>query len=228
MHATVSQPVVEADIDVSRPLTPGLVAEIAEACDRVEDAGAGRVLVVRLNGSKAQPAAWPGPARMHLVGKWENALRRLERIDALTVGLGAGRCNQACLEVLLATDHRIAGPGMALDAGTRTDGMWPGTVLYRLVQQVGLATARRLVLFPGEIDVPALRVAGVLDEVAQDAGAALAAVLKRAAASTGTETALRRRLLLDAGTVSFEEALGTHLAACDRALRRTGPTKDSK
>lgn len=141
MHATISQTVVEADIDVSRPLTPGLVAEITDACDRVEDTGGGRVLVVRLTGSKAAPAAWPGPAQVHLVGKWENALRRLERLDALTVGIGVGRCNQACLEVLLTTDHRIAGPGMALDAGTRTDGMWPGTALYRLVQQVGLATA---------------------------------------------------------------------------------------
>ncbi|WP_371789876.1 enoyl-CoA hydratase/isomerase family protein [Streptomyces sp. NBC_01471] len=228
MHATISQTVVEADIDVSRPLTPGLVAEITDACDRVEDTGGGRVLVVRLTGSKAAPAAWPGPAQVHLVGKWENALRRLERLDALTVGIGVGRCNQACLEVLLTTDHRIAGPGMALDAGTRTDGMWPGTALYRLVQQVGLATARRLVLFPGETDVPALRVAGVLDEVTQDAGAALAAVLKRAADSAGSEAALRRRLLLDAGTVSFEEALGTHLAACDRALRRTDLTGDGK
>ena len=30
---------------------------------------------------------------------------------------------------------------------------------------------------------------------------------------------LRRRLLLDAGYTSFEDALGAHLAACDRALR---------
>ncbi|MEW1864615.1 enoyl-CoA-hydratase DpgB [Streptomyces sp. NPDC088194] len=228
MHATISQTVVEADIDVARPLTPGLVAELADACDRVEDAGGGRVLVVRLTGSKDAPAAWPGPAQVHLVGKWENALRRLERLDALTVGIVAGRCNQACLEVLLATDHRVAGPGTTLDAGTRTDGMWPGTALYRLVQQVGLATARRLVLFPGETGVPALHAAGVLDEVTQDAGAALAAVLKRAADSAGTEPALRRRLLLDAGTVSFEEALGSHLAACDRALRRTDLTEDGK
>jgi isomerase DpgB len=33
--------------------------------------------------------------------------------------------------------------------------------------------------------------------------------------------AIRRRLMLDAATAAFEDALGRHLAACDRALRQT-------
>ena len=36
---------------------------------------------------------------------------------------------------------------------------------------------------------------------------------------TGRELAIRRRLLLDATTTSYEDALGAHLAACDRAVR---------
>jgi isomerase DpgB len=34
-----------------------------------------------------------------------------------------------------------------------------------------------------------------------------------------SDLSVRRRLLLESPTVSYEEALGVHLAACDRALR---------
>jgi len=44
----------------------------------------------------------------------------------------------------------------------------------------------------------------------------------------GRELSIRRRLLLEAASTSFEDALGAHLAACDRALRRaaTDPPSD--
>jgi len=48
----------------------------------------------------------------------------------------------------------------------------------------------------------------------------LAEVAAAAGTFTGKEVAIRRQLLLDAAQHSFEEALGAHLAACDRALRR--------
>jgi isomerase DpgB len=41
-----------------------------------------------------------------------------------------------------------------------------------------------------------------------------------AAAAVGAELAIRRQLVLEAPATTFEDALGTHLAACDRALRR--------
>jgi isomerase DpgB len=40
-----------------------------------------------------------------------------------------------------------------------------------------------------------------------------------ASAAPGAELAIRRQLMLEAMTTTFEDALGTHLAACDRALR---------
>jgi isomerase DpgB len=38
----------------------------------------------------------------------------------------------------------------------------------------------------------------------------------------GAELAIRRQLMDEASWMSFEDALGPHLAACDRALRRAG------
>ena len=90
--------------------------------------------------------------------------------------------------------------------------------MHRLVQQVGVGVARRLVLLPDELGADRLLQAGVLDQVVDDLDTAVIALQGRVA---GSEPAIRRRLLLDAATVAFEEALGAHLAACDRALRVT-------
>jgi isomerase DpgB len=62
--------------------------------------------------------------------------------------------------------------------------------------------------------------AGLIDVVVDQPDDVLAETATRTAAVAGKELAIRRQLMLDAGERSFEEALGSHLAACDRALRR--------
>ncbi|MBD3009014.1 MULTISPECIES: enoyl-CoA-hydratase DpgB [unclassified Streptomyces] len=217
--------VVEARIDLDRPLSAELIEDITDVCARAEDAADADVLVLRLTGTGLPPGGWPGTPEVHLVGKWEKALRRLERVDLFTVGVCEHRCTPAALEILLTTDHRIGGPDTARATADGAPGaMWPGMALHRLVQQVGLAAARRLVLLPATADGPALLDAGVFDEIVPETDVGVAAVVARAAGTVGSETAIRRRLLLEAVTASHEEALGTHLAACERALRlrRTG------
>jgi isomerase DpgB len=204
----------EVHLDLSKGLTPVLVSEVADACDRTEDVD---LLILRLTGGDV----WPGAVDLGLVSMWEKALRRLERVAAITVGVWEGPASQAALEVLLTTDHRIADPGAVMIIAGAVEGLWPGVVLHRLAQQIGLAGARRLTLLPGDVSAAELLEAGLLDEVTADLDAAVAAVTKRAAGITGSETAMRRMLLSDAVTVRHEEALGTHLAACDRTLRRS-------
>jgi isomerase DpgB len=61
----------------------------------------------------------------------------------------------------------------------------------------------------------------LIDELTIDTPGALAAAEDLARAVPGVELAIRRQLMQDAPAVSFEDALGAHLAACDRALRRS-------
>jgi isomerase DpgB len=101
--------------------------------------------------------------------------------------------------------------------------------LHRLANQLGVARARGLALFGGTLAAERALVVGVLDEISFDIAGSIAAVAK-AARDAGEDLAVRRRLLLDAPGTTFEEALGAHLAACDRSLRRlhepTGVTGD--
>jgi isomerase DpgB len=93
--------------------------------------------------------------------------------------------------------------------------------LHRLAQQgAGSAAIRRAALFGTPLDATRALALHMVDEVTDDVEGSLTAAVELTAPFTGSELAIRRQLLLDARTVPFEEALGAHLAACDRALRR--------
>lgn len=205
------------DIDGTLPLSADVVAEVAALCDAVEDGGAHRAVVVRTSGTPREP--WRGDMTVGLVSKWEQVLRRFERLPAVTVAVADGDCGGTALDVLVATDYRIATSATRLSLPVVAGAPWPGMALYRLARR-GAAAARRAVLFGAPIGAADALAADIVDEVTDDPAAALAAVTRRAGDVDGTELAIRRQLMSDAASTSFEEALGGHLATCDRALRR--------
>ncbi|MGF1425448.1 enoyl-CoA-hydratase DpgB [Kitasatospora sp. LaBMicrA B282] len=215
-------PELQLDLDGRAPLSPDTVAALNALCDRAEDAAAHAdahaqahaPVVLTVTGAPTVAPAGPLP----LVNKWERALRRLERLDAPTVALVTGDCGGVALEALLATDLRIARPGTRLLPAAGPRGVWPGMALYRLANQIGVAATRRTVLLGTPVTAERAVTLGLLDELAEDPAAALAD-LAATLTGTGEGPAIRRQLLLDATTTSFEEALGRHLAACDRTLR---------
>lgn len=216
-------------LDGAEPLTLATVRTVNDLCDRSEDASSPGPVVLRLGGAPADarsPESTPAVPALTVVSRWERALRRLERLDhpviAVIGGEGAsGReCGGTALDAMLTADFRIAAPDVRLIAPWGPGGVWPGMALYRLVNQGG-AAVRRTVLFGAPIAAPDALAAHLLDQVAEDPDAALAEVRDRlttACAGLG----MRRQLMSDAGSVSFEEALGRHLAACDRVLRLAG------
>lgn len=211
-------------VDCGAPLTEHLVAAVTGVCDQVEDRDADAVVVLHVADTSAPDyasTAWPGDAGVHLVNKWEGALRRLERLAAPIIAVAEGPCGGPAIEVLLAADYRIGTADASLRLPGRQGEVWPGMALHRLTTQIGVARARRLVLFGIELSAGEAEAAGLLDEVTVDVAEAVDAATKMADGLAGSELAIRRRLLLDASTTGFEEALGTHLAACDRMLRRT-------
>ena len=176
-------------------------------------------MIVRVSGAPRGP--WARDLNVALVSKWERGLRRLERLPAATIAVADGDCGGAALDALLATDYRIAAASARLLVPIAGGATWPGMALYRLASQAGAAAIRRAVLFGAPIGAAAALALHLVDEVADDLAAALAATAELAASrSSGPELAIRRQLMLDAATTSFEDALGAHLAACDRVLRR--------
>ena len=210
------------EIPLSVVGTFGQLSEITEQATRAardaETAGDNAVLVLRAGGGRVHV---PGETGIHQVSKWEQALRRLERLPTPIVALTRGVLNGPGMEAMLVADFRIAAQDMVVDLSQADGTLWPGMAVHRLAQQIGVARARRLVLFGLPIGAEEALEIGLVDElVADDAAAeeALADAIRLAAGTTGPDLAIRRRLLMDAVTTEHEESLGAHLSACDRAL----------
>lgn len=209
-------------VDGGRSLSAGLVAALGAACDSAEDRAdrnADRnTVILHVSGTPREPP--DDNITVALVSKWERMLRRLERLPAATIAVASGECGGLALEALLATDYRIATPSVRLCMPALARATWPGMLLFRLARQAGAASIRRAVLFGDPIPAAEAVAMGLIDELTADTTVGLAAATVLAEAIPGAELAIRRQLMLDAQSVTFEDALGTHLAACDRALRQ--------
>jgi isomerase DpgB len=187
-------------------------------CDSAEDSAGHGAVIVHVSG--APEGAWAGDMPVALVSKWERALRRLERLRTVTIAVAEGDCGGPALDALLATDYRIAANSARFLVTVDRTTIWPGMALYRLCRQCGAATVRRAVLFGTPIEASSALAIGVIDELSGDVSSALAQATDMAGAFPAAELAIRRQLMLDASATSFEDALGVHLAACDRFQRR--------
>ncbi|MEO3811633.1 enoyl-CoA-hydratase DpgB [Sphaerisporangium sp. B11E5] len=214
VNATGGGPVLR--IDGAEPLSAASVEAVLALCDAAEDHHGPGVAALRVCG--APDASFPRELSVGLVSKWERAVRRLERLPMLTVAVASGDCGGAALDVLTAADVRVAVTGTRLLIASDGEAAWPGMALHRLAQQAGTAWTRKAVLLGAPIEAEEALALHLIDTVVDDPAATLAAFAGRAYA--GTELAIRRQLIVDAGTTTFEDALGAHLAACDRALRR--------
>jgi isomerase DpgB len=208
-------------VDGSRALTAQSVAELEALCSQAEEGDANSVVVLQVSGVPGP--GWSSDLTVALVSKWERGLRRLERLRAVTIAVADNDCGGAALDALLAADYRIMPAGARLVLPVVAGATWPGMALYRLARAAaGAALTRRAVLLGAPIGAAQAQATGVIDDVAGNAALALERAMEVAEAASavpGTEFAIRRQLMLEAMTTSFEDALGPHLAACDRALR---------
>ncbi|MFF4760326.1 enoyl-CoA-hydratase DpgB [Streptomyces sp. NPDC001292] len=207
-------------IDGTEPLTLASIKEIADLCDRAEDGAAG-IVTVRVAGAPVD--GWADALDVSLVTKWERVLRRFERLPVATVAVASGDCGGAALDAFLTTDVRFATPDARFLVPLHGDATWPGMSAHRLVQQAGAARVRRAVLLGLPVRASEALDLGLVDELADDPSDAVAATAKLLGGLSGKELAIRRQLLFDAASTSFEDALGPHLAACDRTLRQSAP-----
>ena len=220
-----AEPAAAADdivirVDGGQRPSAALIRALDGVCDSIAghagDGNGYRRVIVHVSGTPA--CDWADGLPLAVVNKWERTLRRFERLPAATIAVAAGDCGGLALDVLLVADYRIAVAPVRLLMPVVAGGTWPGMSLYRLARQAPSAAIRRAVLFGVPIEADdALRLR-LIDALTDDVAGSLAAMALTEAMS-GAELAIRRQMVLEAPAVSFEDALGVHLAACDRALR---------
>ncbi|TCQ02456.1 (3,5-dihydroxycyclohex-3-enyl)acetyl-CoA dehydratase subunit B [Rhizobium sp. PP-F2F-G36] len=213
------QSIVELDFECGDDLVRA-TGKLDRLCTEISSLPEPRVAIVRLQPDSTASFADTRPTT-NAVGRWERAVRRFERLDAVGITVAHGVCGGISLDLLLVADCRIASQDFHLKLPRCEGQFWPGMAMYRLAQQVGLAQARRIVLQEQQIDRSRCIDLGLVDPSGSDIVTALAEQLAELTDVSISDFAIRRRLLLEATSTSYEDALGTHLAACDRTLRRT-------
>lgn len=206
-------------VDGRREISAEGTRALSDLCDEAEASGADFATLFLSGAPTGEEVA--KAADVAAVTKWERAVRRFERLRMPTLAAAGGDCGGTALDLLLASDIRVASPDLRLLLSFQGQATWPGMAGFRLVQQLGLAPARRSVLFGVPITAREALQRCLVDQVSTDPGRALAAAARLLRRLSGPELAIRRQLAFDAQWMSFEDALGPHLAACDRALRRT-------
>lgn len=149
--------------------------------------------------------------------KWfrrcDEAVRRLECLNALTVAKIRGYAIGGGLQIALACDFRIATPEAHLGLPAVLEGLIPGMGAYRLPRFIGLGRARRMVL-TGEL-VRGDRAAqiGLVDwvvaeeEIEQTTRAVIESTLK----GSSTVRGCAKRLVTRSFESAYEDAFATYL-----------------
>ncbi|MFD4588377.1 enoyl-CoA-hydratase DpgB [Streptomyces sp. NPDC058434] len=213
---------ITLSLDAGRPL-PELTAAVTGACDRAEEQADRTVVIVRLPDVPAAARSWPGgpePVDIQQINRWERAVRRMERLPALSIAVAIGACGGPALDLLLVTDYRIGAPDFRLLVPVNDGHFWPGMAVHRLSQQLGAARARQIVLWGDDIDASRAHELGLIDRIETETDDAVHTASVLMGRISDRELAIRRQLLLEAQTLEYDDAVGAHLAACDRELRR--------
>lgn len=202
--------------------TSEMTAQLNQLCDCVED---GLVMPVVQLDAESLPTEWPGDVDIRTVTRWERVLRRLETLPCATVCTSAGSLGAAALEIMLATDWRIGTKDTVIAS---SNGAWPSTCVYRMARQLGVTTSRRLIMRPCSIDATEALHLGLLDETVPDANALAAAAEQFAdhVYARLSDAHVLRQLVGEAAAAQYDDAIGAHLAACDRTLRRRSGAAD--
>jgi isomerase DpgB len=213
----------EVEVDGSTLPSSHLAAELNGALDQAEDLGPKSVLLLHVAGTSDQPDVchWPSATSTQVVNKWERALRRIERSNLFTITLVDGACSWLALELLLLADRRLATETASIQPPAVASEIWPSMALYRLAKQIGESRARRVVMATKAVAAHDAAELDIVDEIAVDALDGLKRICNFVKQAPITDFAVRRRLLQDSLSTSFDEALGAHLAACDRSLRHS-------
>jgi len=158
---------------------------------------------------------------------FDEAMRRLEQLDALTVAKMRGYAIGGGLQIALACDLRIAAPDTKVGLPAVMEALIPGMGTYRLPRFIGLGRARRLVL-TGELmgAEEALRI-GLLDWVVPEekldetVDSVIAGVLK----GSPTAQAFSKKLVTAAFERDFDSAFSEYLDYQQQSLRSSDHEK---
>jgi enoyl-CoA hydratase/carnithine racemase len=202
-----------------------MLQDLQRALEHLEDSSRASILVVQgAEGQFCGGMEWEdfergGPPDVHAFNRWERLVTALERLPKVTVAVVEGRCSGAGLDLVLASDRRLAAADCVVELPEVREGLLPSMVTYRLPKYVGMGMAKRLLLGARLSGSEAHR-AGIFDDaVPRDTLAAhVERVIDELSQANVTAIAMARRLLTESYATPADDSVGNFLAAQARCM----------
>jgi enoyl-CoA hydratase/carnithine racemase len=153
---------------------------------------------------------------------WEEALRKLETMDAMVVAAIHSHCIGGGLQLALACDLRVARDDSRFGVTAVREGIVPGMGMWRIARHAGAGRAKRLALAADVVDARTALAWGLVDYVA-DADSfddTVARVRDRLLDMAWTSTRLTKKLVNMAFDTSWAECLEV-FCECQSASTRS-------
>jgi isomerase DpgB len=213
---------VKIEIDCTTQSANSATSLVNDALDKAEDQSSPSVMLVTILGDSegTNLRDWPGSTDIQSITKWEWALRRIERTPATTIASVEHKCSALALELLLVVDRRLAAADFSLCLPLSEGSIWPSMMLFRLSRLIGDAGTRKLFFEHVTIGAAHALELDIVDEVIDISNGYSQRIDHFLSHAPLVDLAVRRRLMQDSLSMSFEDALGLHLSACEREIRR--------
>ncbi len=154
---------------------------------------------------------------------FDEAMRRLEQLDALTVAKMRGYAIGGGLQIALACDLRVAAPDTKVGLPAVMEALIPGMGTYRLPRFIGLGRARRLVLTGELLEAEEAQRIGLLDWVVPEErlDATTERVIADVLRGSPVAQAFSKKLVTAAFDSDFDSAFSKYLEYQEQSLRST-------
>jgi isomerase DpgB len=198
------------NIEDTASISVELIEKINQLCAQAE--ADEQVKVVGFTFGKTSGAdAGEAIADVALLHKWEKSLRRLENVNALIVAHCEGELSLAAMSILAVSDLRIGTPASSFGLNGKEVTV-PGMLIHRLTQQLNANGLRSLLLLGNRWSAEEAEANG-LQALTED-------IIFGLNPHAFNDIRVRRKLILEASTASYDETLGLSLSASDRIMRK--------
>jgi enoyl-CoA hydratase len=175
--------------------------------------GAGQAFCAGLD-LKEMPLEDTDPREMPpMMPEWENAMRRLETMEPLTICLIDGYAIGGGLQIALGADIRVCTPSAELGLTAIEESLIPGLGTWRLPRYIGLGRATKMNTLGNLIDGEESRRIGLVDHLVDEETKyeEFEEIVDQYMANNSIGARLTQQMTLDAFDQNYEEALEQYL-----------------
>lgn len=159
------------------------------------------------------------------ISRWEKIIVYIERMRKITIMALPEHVDDTLFQVALVCDYCLCMPKTTFKFSSIKSGYLPGMAVFRLTKFIGLGKAKQVLYKQLELSTRAALEAGIVEEVVPDLEKGVSDRIEAINPIEIEPTILARLIMTDSYHDSYEDEVGTYLAAQVRCFERLKQTE---